>query len=657
MNKLFRLLLLLIILTAAVHCTKERVEIRNGHVGSEMLSGTEAPKAEQGKVGDFYLDKKALQLYGPKTIQGWGKAVKLKGRQGQQGAQGSNAQRGNKMFSGKVPPTATIPAEAIDGDWYIDLVKKRLYGPKKGDDWGYGIAMGTPYPSLTLPIKELNLRPNAKPAKVAIEGGSKGYEVKSSNETVVKVDLEVDGFTLLISPLQEGTVTISVSDELTEEHLTLLVKVHKDAPEYSEADFRLSNDKKTLLEWYNTDAELVDMNKIPALKKITAIGRTDKNPNNGNNLGIFTDRVTGKDRNIKIKKIILPDGLTKVDAFAFRFSSVFNDNNPIEEIVLPTSITEIGEGAFSYVKKLHSINMPEHLTQLGKQAFKACKKLTTIDLSHVTSVGEGAFEDCSALTTIKFGTQLKTLSKWAFSNCTALTKVELPESLTTLEDGVFKVCRGLTEVKLPESITTISKDAFLNCSKLSTINLPNAVNKIGDSAFQGCASLTTITIPNGVTSLGRSTFQDCKSLVTINLPSKLTTIGPTVFYNCAALSTITFPAGVTTIGEEAFKRCKALNNITLSEALTTIGESAFVECSELTTITIPAKVNLIKTSAFASCDKLLSFTMKGTEPPILEGFNSLGTRTGLKIHIPALSYDKYVAQKGWENYKNNLVKQ
>src|SRR5580700_2331713 len=56
-----------------------------GDDGSQIYAGDGSPAASLGKDGDYYLDKSADNLYGPKTDAGWGTPVSLGGGQGGSG--------------------------------------------------------------------------------------------------------------------------------------------------------------------------------------------------------------------------------------------------------------------------------------------------------------------------------------------------------------------------------------------------------------------------------------------------------------------------------------------------------------------------------------------------------------------------------------------
>ena len=116
----------------------ERVEVQKG---SQILSGNDVPTTSLGSVGDYYLNKTTMELYGPKTTEGWGNAIGLKGAQGEKGKDGSNGNNGKDgatILSGITAPTTS---QGKVGDWYIDTQNKHLYGPKTESGWGTGISL------------------------------------------------------------------------------------------------------------------------------------------------------------------------------------------------------------------------------------------------------------------------------------------------------------------------------------------------------------------------------------------------------------------------------------------------------------------------------------------------------------------------------------
>lgn len=122
--------------------------------------------------------------------------------------------------------------------------------------------------------------------------------------------------------------------------------------------------------------------------------------------------------------------------------SVFNAKN-VTEVVVPDSVTEIQDYAFSGNKELKSAKLSSNLKILGINAFFNCKALTSIELP----------------------ASLKEIGAYAFCG-TGLTSVEIPESntLSSLPQFCFFQCESLKEVTIPVTITKIPSDTFKDCS-------------------------------------------------------------------------------------------------------------------------------------------------------------------------------------------------
>jgi hypothetical protein len=58
----------------------------------------------------------------------------------------------------------------------------------------------------------------------------------------------------------------------------------------------------------------------------------------------------------------------------------------------------------------------------------------------VTSIGDYAFENCESLTNIEIPNSVTSIEKYAFWGCTSLTSIEIPNSVTSIGEGVFKRC-------------------------------------------------------------------------------------------------------------------------------------------------------------------------------------------------------------------------
>ena len=222
--------------------------------------------------------------------------------------------------------------------------------------------------------------------------------------------------------------------------------------------------------------------------------------------------------------------------------------------------------------------------------------------SSVTSIGNSAFSCCSSLSEVVIPFSLNSIGNSAFSCCSSLSKVVIPTSVTSIGHNVFQGCSSLSEIVIPDSVTSIGNSAFSGCSSLSKIVIPTSVTSIGDWTFSGCSSLSDVVIPSSVTSIGGWAFKDCGSLSTIVIPSSVTSIGDSAFYGCDSLSEIVIPSSVTSIGDSAFSSCRSLSKIVIPSSVTSIGGLAFKDCGSLSTFVIPSSVTSIGHSAFYGCN-------------------------------------------------------
>ena len=192
----------------------------------------------------------------------------------------------------------------------------------------------------------------------------------------------------------------------------------------------------------------------------------------------------------------------------------------------------------------------------GWSKFIGCRSLTSLVIpDSVTNIGDYAFWNCRSLTDIVIPDSVTSIGDNAFEYCFSLSNLIIPDSVTRIGDGAFVGCNSLSSVVISDSVTSIGFGAFENCSSLTDIVIPNSVTSIGDKAFWGCSSLTDIVIPDSVTSIGGWAFKDCGSLSTIVIPSSVTNIGDYAFSGCHSLTDIVIPDSVTSIGEWTFALC------------------------------------------------------------------------------------------------------
>lgn len=398
-----------------------------------------------------------------------------------------------------------------------------------------------------------------------------------------------------------------------------------------------------------------------------------------------------------VVEAVLPEGLEHLGTRAF--SASYNNINPgtLSRVVLPSTLTEMGDYAFEYQRSLTDLILPENMTEIPDYTFQECGGLTTVSLpdalqrigyraftntgltsvtfpAGVTEIAGGAFSS-TPLTEVTLPDGVKTLGENAFASCGQLQRITFSSGLTELPRSVCSYCDQLTEVNIPEGVRSIGTFAFDHCARLTTITLPESVTTLGNltfnqsgltkfafpsnltemgsGVFDGCRDLTEITLPASLTTLSDQTFAGCTALTTVHLPEGLTEIGDRAFNGCTALAHLDIPVGVTKIGGSVFVDCTALTSIELPHTLTSIGDYAFNR-SGLTAIDVPQSVTELGGGLVRDCEDITAFHIRAAIPPRIVGSTDvvIGATAGpnCTLYVPEGSRADYEAATQWANF-------
>ena len=288
------------------------------------------------------------------------------------------------------------------------------------------------------------------------------------------------------------------------------------------------------------------------------------------------------------------------------------------EIVIPSSVTSIGDWAFSFCSSLIYISIPKSVIYLNGNPFAEWNgKLECLSPNYI-------YED-----DILFNKDKSRIISFRNQN---IESYVIPSSVTSIGDRAFYGCRSLSEIVIPSSVTSIGKGAFRGCYSLSEIVIPSSVTSIGDWAFSFCDSLSEIVIPSSVTSIGDNAFSGCRSLSEIVIPSSVTSIGDSAFSRCFSLKYISIPKSVIGLNGNPFAewngkleclspnfvyeddvlfdkdksriisfRNQNIESYVIPSSVTSIGKGAFRDCDSLSEIVIPSSVTIIGDRAFSRC--------------------------------------------------------
>ncbi|MBQ9326465.1 MAG: leucine-rich repeat protein [Clostridia bacterium] len=178
---------------------------------------------------------------------------------------------------------------------------------------------------------------------------------------------------------------------------------------------------------------------------------------------LYLSRYNGYDRSVSVPTSANGKTVVGIGREAFL-------GNGATTVVLPYTVTYIGDRAFADMSLLQSIYLTGPITELGS----------------------GVFQYCTSLEAIVLPTNLRAVPDSLFMGCTRLSQISIPLTVTTIGESAFAQCTSLTALELPSSVTTIASHAFAGCSSLQYIVLPPTLETLSPQAFSGCTSLTLL---------------------------------------------------------------------------------------------------------------------------------------------------------------------
>ena len=108
----------------------------------------------------------------------------------------------------------------------------------------------------------------------------------------------------------------------------------------------------------------------------------------------------------------------------------------LQSITIPSSVKEIGGGAFLGCASLQSIIIPKSIREIGLNAFRECVSLQSITIPNsVREIGDHAFENCTSLQSITIPKSVEKIGPEAFNGCTSLTELAIPRETVVEPSG------------------------------------------------------------------------------------------------------------------------------------------------------------------------------------------------------------------------------
>ena len=312
-----------------------------------------------------------------------------------------------------------------------------------------------------------------------------------------------------------------------------------------------------------------------------------------------------------------------------------------EEIALPASkdgkaVTSIGNESFIMNGDITSIVIPSSVTSIGDYAFCDCKQLKTIifkgSKAQWDAISKGKNWDYN-LTGLIIKCEDGTINNASSTVASVGLSFEINEAGTAYNLSGIGTCtdeiilvpsqyegKSVTAVKENAFVTNDSNYYYSSLENVKALSLPDTILTIGDMAFPMSTSLQCVSFSSSLREIGDYAFYN-SGLKTVNIPEGVTTLGLNAFGYCCDLKKVTIPTTITDFGNsdsgvtrgssdtaDNFYQCEALEEIVLKEGITTLGSGMFGGCSSLKEVNIPSTLTEIPAYLFTQCKNLEKIT-------------------------------------------------
>ena len=151
----------------------------------------------------------------------------------------------------------------------------------------------------------------------------------------------------------------------------------------------------------------------------------------------------------------------------------------IKNMIIPKTVTDIQESAFSGMENLESVTIPDGVSVISEYLFYGNNSMKSVYLpANVTTIAASAFDDCKELQEITIPSECSTFKM--------MDKCIVKKGDNSL---IFCYASG-KEYNIPEGINILKENSFTGCYA-EKVHIPASVNQIEGWAFSRCSSNTS----------------------------------------------------------------------------------------------------------------------------------------------------------------------
>ena len=146
----------------------------------------------------------------------------------------------------------------------------------------------------------------------------------------------------------------------------------------------------------------------------------------------------------KLTKVVLPSSLKELS------EGMFENSRYLNAVTFSKGLQVIGDSAFSMCVCMNSVEIPEGVTSIGEYAFfscgayktwgadYSCRNFTSVKLpTTLKELGKGAFSMCQILSSINIPHGLTEIKENTFMRCNSLSRITIPKGIKKIENDAF----------------------------------------------------------------------------------------------------------------------------------------------------------------------------------------------------------------------------
>lgn len=351
---------------------------------------------------------------------------------------------------------------------------------------------------------------------------------------------------------------------------------------------------------------------------------------------------------------------------------------PLNYVVFPKKLKEIGNSAFQLTSIFQHLVFPEGLTHIRNQAFDCVAYDDEQFLNTSTS--------SSTIYGVTFPTTLEYIGDRAFANAIINHELVLPDHITHIGEAAFLNCRYIVgNLHIPSKLKTINTRTFADLLSVSgTLEVPANIESVELGGF-AASNFDGLILHEGLKSIGEAAFA---GVVFTNrgysygeeilneywleyaangwldftphpfggelvIPKSVQHIGKRAFAN-TAFTHAYLPDNFEELPEGLFHYCTDLmDTIKIPSKVKHLSADVFNHCEKLTAVVLPAKLESVLDRCFANCFNLDYIQCLSTTPPELVGSGHFDgvAKDNFTLVVPKGCVQAYRNAPGWNEFK------